>query len=84
MGRSGGLVAEGAGVFAVIRAWLVGGVGYAPGCTVVTVSPVGSPSGTESLWASALDSVCWGIFVGRFRQHGGFILGAGLLSWVDG
>ena len=48
VGRSGGLNAEGDGVFAVIRAWLVGGVGYAPGCTVGTVSPVGSPSGTES------------------------------------
>ena len=48
VGRSGGLIAEGDGVFAVIRAWLVGGVGYAPGCTVGTVSPVGSPSGTES------------------------------------
>ncbi|EDR00509.1 uncharacterized protein LACBIDRAFT_334135 [Laccaria bicolor S238N-H82] len=36
-------------------------------------------------WASALDSVCGGIFVGRFRQRGCFILGAGLLpSWVDG
>ena len=30
VGHSGGLVAEGDGVFAVIRAWLVGGVGYAP------------------------------------------------------
>ena len=48
MGHSGGVVAEGAGIFAVIRAWLVGGVGYAPGCTMVTVSPVGLPSGTES------------------------------------
>ena len=48
VGRSGGLDAEGDGVFAVIRAWLVGGVGYAPGCMVGTVSPVGSPSGTES------------------------------------
>ena len=27
----------------------MGGVGYAPGCMVGTVSPVGSPSGTESL-----------------------------------
>ena len=84
MGRSGGLITEGAGVFAVIRAWLVGGKEYAPGCTVVTVSPVGLPSGTESSWASALDSVCWGIFVGRFHQHGGSILDAGLLLWVDG
>ena len=84
MGHSGGLITEGAGVFTVIQAWLVGGVGYAPGCTVVTVSPVGSPSGTESLCASVLDSVCWGTFMGRFCQHGGFILGAGLLSWVDG
>ena len=49
MGCSGGLVAEGAGIFTVIQAWLVGGVGYAPGCMVGTVSPVGSPSGTESL-----------------------------------
>ena len=47
MGCSGGLVAEGTGIFAVIRA-LVEGVGYAPGCTVGTVSPVASPSGTES------------------------------------
>ena len=35
-------------------------------------------------WASALNSVCWGIFVGRFHQHGGFILGTGLLPWVYG
>ena len=48
VGRSGGLIAEGDRVFAVIWAWLVGGVGYAPGCTVGTVSPVGLPSGTES------------------------------------
>ena len=46
MGCSGGLVAEGAGIFAVIRA-LVEGVGYAPGCTMGTVSPVGLPSRTE-------------------------------------
>ena len=48
MGRNGGLITEGDSVFAVIWAWLVGGVGYAPGCTVGTVSPVGSPIGTES------------------------------------
>ena len=49
MGWSGGLIAEGEGVFAAIWAWLVGGMGYAPGCTVGTVSPVGLPNGTESL-----------------------------------
>ena len=26
-------------------------------------------------WASALDSVCWSIFVGRFHQHGGVYSG---------
>ena len=75
VGRSGGLVAEGDGIFAVIRAWLVGGVGYAPGCTVGTVSPVGSPSGTES---SPI-----GLSTG-FRLLGHFRGGAGLLPWVDG
>ena len=48
VGCSGGIVAEGAGVLAVIRA-SVGGMGYAPGCTVGTVSYLGSPSGTGSL-----------------------------------
>ena len=48
VGRNGGLIAEGDSVFAVIRASLVGGVGYLPICMVGTVSPVGSPSGTES------------------------------------
>ena len=35
-------------------------------------------------WASAPDSLCWGTFVGQFRRRGWFILGAGLLPWVDG
>ena len=33
---------------------------------------------------SVMDSVCWGVFMGRFCWQGGFILGAGLLLWVDG
>ena len=48
MGRNGGLITEGDSIFAVIRAWLVGGVGYVPICMVGTVPPVGLPSGTES------------------------------------
>ena len=35
-------------------------------------------------WASVLDSIYWGIFVGQFCRRGSFILGAGLLPWVDG
>ena len=35
-------------------------------------------------WASAPDSICWGIFVGQLGRRGWFILGAGLLPWVDG
>ena len=36
-------------------------------------------------WASALDSVCWGIFVGQFRQHGGVYSGRWVVAvgrWV--
>ena len=76
---------EGDGVSAVIRAWLVGGVGYAPGCTVGTVSPVGSPSGTES---SSMGLSTGFHLLGHFRgpipSAWGFILDAGLLPWVDG
>ena len=91
MGCSGGLVAEGAGIFTVIWAWLVGGVGCAPGCMVGTVSPVGFPSGTESLSMGLSAGFC---LLGQkstksvdeygSHQHGGFILGTGLLLWVNG
>ena len=67
---------EGDGVFAVIWAWLVGGVGYAPGCTMGTVSPAGLPSGTESLSMGLSTGFCllghvrglipsaWGVYSG--------------------
>ena len=85
MGRSVGLVAEGDGVSAVIRAWLVGGMGYAPGCTVGTVSPVGSPSGMESSsMGLSTEFRLLGHFRGPIPSAWGFILGAGLLPWVDG
>ena len=79
VGRSGGLVAEGDGVFTVIPAGLVGGVGYAPGCTVGTVSPVGSPSGTESSSMGLTGFHLLGHFRGPIPSAWGFILGAGLL-----
>ena len=85
MGCSGGLVAEGDGVFAAIWAWLVGGMGYTPGCTVSTVSPVGSPSGTESsLMGLSTGFRLFGHFRGPIPSAWGFILGTGLLPWVDG
>ena len=85
MGHSGGVVTEGDSVFAVIRAWLVGGMGYAPGCTEGTVSPVGSPSGTESLSMGLNTGFCLlGHFRGPILSAWGFILGTGLLPWVDG
>ena len=85
MGHSGGLVTEGDGVSAVIWAWLVGGMGYTPGCTVGTVSPVGSPSGTESLSMGLSTGFhLLGHFCGPILSAWGFILGAGLLPWVDG
>ena len=74
VGRSGGLIAEGDGVFTVIQAWLVGGMGYTPDCTVGTVSPVGSPSGTESSSIGLSTGFC---LLGHFPG------GAGLLLWVD-
>ena len=75
VGHSGGLIAEGNGIFAVIWAWLVGGVGYTPGCMAGTVSPVSSPSGTESLSIGLSTGFC---LLGHFRG------GAGLLLWLDG
>ena len=85
VGRSGGLVAEGKGVFAAIWTWLVGGMGYAPGCTVGTVSPVGSPSGTESSSMGLSTKFhLLGHFCGLIPSASGFILGTGLLPWVDG
>jgi hypothetical protein len=81
MGRSGRLLAGGAGVFAVIWGSLVGRCGYAPGCRV----GVGLLSGAGS---SSMDLGTGfhllGIFVGRFCRRGWFILSAGLLPWVDG
>ena len=82
VGCSGGIVAEGAGVFAVIWA-SVGGMGYAPGCTVGTVSYLGSPSGTESLSMGLSAGFCllghfrgpipsaWGVYSGRWVVAGG-------------
>ena len=85
VGRSVGLVAEGDGVSAVIRAWLVGGVGYAPGCMVGTVSPVGLPSGSESSSMGLSTGFCLlRHFCGPIPSAWGFTLGAGLLPWVDG
>ena len=85
VGRSGGLVTEGEGVFAAIRAWLVGGIGYAPGCTVGTVSPVSSPSCTESSsMGLSTEFRLLEHFRGPIPSAWGFILGAGLLLWVDG
>ena len=85
MGCSGGLVAEGAGVFAVIQA-LVGGMGYAPGCTVGTVSHLGLPSGTEPLSMGLSTGFCLlGIFVGRFRVYFGrwvVAMGRWAVLWV--
>ena len=82
MGCSGGIVAEGAGGFAVIQA-SVGGMGCAPGCTVGTVSYLGSPSGTESLSMGLSAGFCllghfcgpipsaWGVYSGRWVVAGG-------------
>ena len=85
MGCSGGLIAEGDGIFAAIWAWLVGGMGYTPGCTVGTVSHVDSPSGTESLSMGLSTAFhLFGHFHGPILSAWGFILGTGLLLWVDG
>ena len=92
MGCSGGLVAEGAGVSAVIRGWLVGGVGYAPGCMVGTVSPVSLPSGSESSLMGLSAGFCLlGNFYGPIPSAWGVYSGCWVVAvgrwavwWVDG
>ena len=80
VGQSGGLITEGEGVFAAIWAWLVGGMGYTPGCTVGTVSPVGLPSGMESSsMGLSTEFHLLGHFCGPIPSAWGFVLGAGLL-----
>ena len=61
--HSGGLVAEGDGVFVAIQGWLVGGMGvHLAAWWVLYPLLVRQVALSPHQWASALDSVGWGIF----------------------
>ena len=79
VGCGGGLVAEGAGIFAVIWGWLVGRRGVRTWLhSGYCIPPVGLPSGAGT---SSMGLSTGFRLLGHFH---GFILGTGLLLWIVG
>ena len=87
--HSGGLVAEGDGVFVAIQAWLVGGMGaHLAAWWVLYPLLVRQVALSPCQWASALDSVGWGIFransisMGVYSGHWVVAVGRWAVLWV--